>query len=184
MHLYQVKVDKKIILFIGGPGSGKTTLIEGLAQKGYVCYPEISREVTLEAKKRGIDQLFLENPLLFSELLIEARIKQYHSALNEMSDLVFIDRGIPDVLAYMHYIGDAYPKEFVEASKNHKYHKIFILPPWEEIYTCDNERYENYEQASLIHNHLIETYQSYGYHLNEVPKASLEDRIDFVLKNL
>lgn len=177
-------MDKKIILFIGGPGSGKTTLINGLAKKGYICYPEISREVTLEAKKNGIDQLFLENPLLFSELLLEGRIKQYQSALNEMENIVFIDRGIPDVLAYMHYIGDAYPPSFDEASKTYKYHKVFILPPWEEIYTCDNERYETYEQASLIHQHLIDTYQSYGYELCEVPKATLEERIEFVLKNL
>lgn len=184
MHLYQEKVDKKIILFIGGPGSGKTTLINGLAKKGYICYPEISREVTLEAKKNGIDQLFLENPLLFSELLLKGRIKQYESALNENDEVVFIDRGIPDVLAYMHYIGDTYPASFDEASRKYIYHKIFILPPWEEIYVSDNERYETYEQAISIHQHLIDTYESYGYQLHEVPKATLDERMEYVLKNL
>lgn len=177
-------MENKIVLFIGGPGSGKTTLIDGLSEKGYICYPEISREVTLEAKKKGIDQLFLQNPLLFSEMLLQGRVKQYNNALNETQPLVFIDRGIPDVLAYMHYIGDSYPKEFDEACKTYKYHKVFILPPWEEIYVSDNERYETYEQALLIHKHLIETYNSYGYELHEVPKASLEDRMRFVLENL
>ncbi len=177
-------MDKKIILLIGGPGSGKTSIINELTKKGYICYPETSRQVTLEAKKTGIDQLFLKEPLLFSELLLKGRIDQFNYALSENTDVVFIDRGIPDVLAYMHYIGDAYPAFFNDACKNHRYTNIFILPPWEEIYVNDNERYENFEQAKLIHNHLVETYESYGYHLTQVPKADLETRITFILNNL
>jgi len=177
-------VDKKIIVFVGGPGSGKTTLIEALNKKGYVCYPEISRQVTIEAQKHGIEQLFLKESLLFSEMLLEGRIKQYREALQEKETVVFIDRGIPDVLAYLHYIGDSYPKTFAEACKNHLYSKIFIFPPWEEIYQVDNERYENFEQALLIHSHLVETYQKFGYSLIEVPKIDLKSRVNFILNNL
>ena len=72
-----LKVQKKIKVIIGGPGTGKTSIIDALKARGYCCYPEISREVTMEAKKQGIDQLFLEQPLLFSELLLEGRKKQY-----------------------------------------------------------------------------------------------------------
>ncbi|MFM7017699.1 AAA family ATPase [Flavobacterium sp.] len=177
-------MNKEIVVIIGGPGTGKTTIIEGLLAKGYCCYPEISREVTLEAKKQGIEQLFLENPLLFSELLLEGRKKQFHNAHKEPHDIVFLDRGIPDVLAYMHYIGDSYPAFFDQACREHIYTKIFLLPPWEEIYISDNERYENFEQAKLIYNHLTETYQKYGYHLIEVPKGTVEERISFILNQL
>ena len=177
-------MDTKTILLIGGPGSGKTSIINALTEKGYVCYPEISRQVTLEAQKTGIDQLFLKEPLLFSELLLKGRINQFNNAVKENTACVFLDRGIPDVLAYMHYIGDAYPAAFDDACKNNIYTKVFILPPWEAIYVSDNERYENFEQAKLIHNHLVETYESYGYQLTEVPKANLETRITFILNNL
>jgi len=177
-------LNKEIVVIIGGPGTGKTTIIEGLLAKGFCCYPEISREVTLEAKKQGIEQLFLENPLLFSELLLEGRKKQFHNAQKEPHDIVFLDRGIPDVLAYMHYIGDSYPAFFDQACRDHIYTKIFLLPPWEDIYISDNERYENFEQAKLIYNHLTETYQKYGYDLIEVPKGTVEERISFILNQL
>ena len=170
----------EIIALIGSPGSGKTTLIEGLQQCGYVCYPEISRQVTLEARKQGIEQLFLEKPLLFSELLLEGRKKQFLDAQLEPSNVVFLDRGIPDVLAYMHYIGDAYPAFFDKTCRDFIYTKVFILPPWKDIYTSDSERYESFEQAQLIHNHLVETYSFYGYNLIEVPKGNVEERIEFI----
>jgi predicted ATPase len=177
-------VSKEIIVIIGGPGTGKSTIIDGLTEKGFCCYPEISRQVTLEAKKQGIEQLFLEKPLLFSELLLEGRKNQFKSALEETHNIVFIDRGIPDVLAYMHYIGDSYPAHFDLACRENLYTKIFILPPWEEIYVSDEARYENFEQAKLIHNHLTETYKNYGYELIEVPKDSLDNRILFILDEI
>ncbi len=184
MQLIQKTVEKEIVVIIGGPGTGKTTIIDTLKSMGHCCYPEISREVTLEAKKQGIEQLFLEKPLLFSELLLEGRKKQFESAKKEAHEIVFLDRGIPDVLAYMHYIGDSYPSFFDLACKEHTYSSIFILPPWEDIYESDNERYENFEQAQLIHNHLVETYEKYGYSIIEVPKDTVENRIDYILNAL
>ena len=177
-------MQKEIIVIIGGPGTGKTTIIDGLVQNGYCCYPEISRQVTAQAQQQGIEQLFLENPLLFSELLLEGRKKQFHDAHQEPHNIVFLDRGIPDVLAYMHYIGDSYPPFFDVACKEHIYTKIFILPPWEDIYVSDQERYENFEQAQLIHDHLVETYQNYGYELIEVPKDTVDKRILFILDQI
>ncbi|WP_281637506.1 ATP-binding protein [Flavobacterium marginilacus] len=177
-------MQKEIIVIIGGPGTGKSSIIKGLVAKGYCCYPEISREVTLEAQKRGIEQLFLEDPLLFSQMLLDGRIKQFNDARNESHQLVFIDRGIPDVVAYLDYIGDNYPPHFVDACHANIYTKIFILPPWEEIYESDSERYENFEQAKEIQEHLTKTYVNYGYDLIEVPKDTVDNRILFILDKI
>jgi predicted ATPase len=177
-------VQKEIIVIIGGPGTGKSSIIQGLVDKGHCCYPEISREVTLEAQKRGIEQLFLEDPLLFSQMLLDGRIRQFDSAQKEPHQWVFIDRGIPDVVAYLDYIGDNFPEHFDLACRENVYSKIFILPPWEEIYISDSERYESFEQAQTIHEHLIKTYKSYGYNLIEVPKDSVDNRILYILDKI
>lgn len=177
-------MNKEIIVLIGGPSSGKTTLINALTQKGYICYPEISREIIQNAQKDGIDQLFLENPLLFSELLLAGRINQYKMAKNEQTPIVFIDRGLPDVIAYMNFVGNSYPDSFHQACLENKYSKVFVLPPWEEIYVSDKERYESYEQAVLIHNHLEETYLDYGYKLIKVPKDSVSKRVQFLMNHI
>ena len=177
-------MSQSIIVITGGPGTGKTTIINQMVEMGHLCYPEISRQITLEAREQGIEQLFLEKPLLFSELLLEGRKKQYFSAQEETHERVFLDRGIPDILAYMHYIGDAYPAFFDQACKEHTYSKVFILPPWEAIYQSDEARYENFEQAQQIYNHLQETYRSYGYDLVEVPVGTVESRIEFILNQL
>ena len=184
MRLSISNMNKEIVVLIGGPSSGKTTLIEALKEKGHTCYPEVSREVIREAQEQGIEQLFLEKPLLFSELLLEGRKRQFKEALNEEANIVFLDRGIPDVLAYMHYIGDSYPAFFDISCQDHKYSAIFVLPPWKEIYVSDAERYETYEQAVLIYEHLMETYKNYGYSITEVPKDTVENRVDFIMKHL
>jgi predicted ATPase len=38
--------------------------------------------------------------------------------------------------------------------------------------------------SRFIYNHLIETYQGYGYELIEVPKDTLDNRILFILEFL
>ena len=62
------------IVITGGPGTGKSTVIKELARRNYTCMPEISREITLNARQNGTEQLFLTKPLLFSELLLEGQI--------------------------------------------------------------------------------------------------------------
>lgn len=172
----------KRIVITGGPGTGKSSIINELIKRGYTCLEEISRQVTLDAKKEGIDQLFLTNPLLFSELLLKGRQQQYNNATKLNDDIVFLDRGVPDILAYMDFIGDNYPQHFIDACRDSKYDMVFILKPWRAIYTSDNERYESFEQALQIHDSLVNTYKNYNYTLIDVPFDTVENRTDFILK--
>ena len=176
--------NKEIVVITGGPGTGKSSCIKALKERGFTCFDEISREITLQAQKEGIEQLFLTHPLLFSEKLLEGREQQYQEAQFHSSELVFLDRGIPDIIAYMDYIGDTYPEKFVQACVKSAYHHVFILGPWQEIYESDNERYENFDQAVEIHNYLVDTYSKFNYKLHDVPFDSIENRTDFILNTI
>ena len=155
-----------------------------LISRGFHCKPEISREVIKEAQEKGIDQLFLTDPLLFSRLLLEGREKQYLEADKSNKEVVFFDRGIPDAHAYMNYSNTEYPAYFIEKSNTYKYHKVFMLPPWKEIFISDNERYETFEIAVEINHHLTKTYQEIGYQIITVPFGTVKERTDFILDSL
>lgn len=174
-------MNTKRIVITGGPGTGKTSIINELINRGYLCSEEVSRQIILDAQKKGIEQLFLTEPLLFSEMLLEGRIKQFTNAEDLDEALIFIDRGIPDIVAYMDYIGSEYPEPFVQACQAYIYDHVFILAPWQEIYKSDNERYESFDQALLIHERLLETYSKYGYELHDVPFETVAKRTDFIL---
>ncbi|QNM86755.1 ATP-binding protein [Polaribacter pectinis] len=176
-------MQQKIVL-IGGPGTGKTSVLNELIKRNYFCMPEVSREVTLKAKEKGIDQLFLTEPLLFSKLLLEGREQQFITADNSKNKLVFFDRGIPDVHAYLDFFKTEYPATFIEKSKKYKYNKIFHFSPWEEIHTTDNERYETFEESIIIDKFLIDAYLKVGYSIINVPFGTIEERTNFIINSL
>jgi predicted ATPase len=171
-------------LLIGGPSTGKSSVLDALMERGYQCFPEISREVTLEARRLGIEHLFLEDPLKFSEMLLKGRIQQFEDAELLSDHHVFIDRGIPDVTAYMDHFKQTYPDTFAEANTTFEYDKVFLFPIWTDIYTTDNERFEDLELAKNLQDALIKTYTNLGYDLIEVPKTQLQKRVDFILNEI
>lgn len=175
--------QQKIVL-IGGPATGKTTVLNTLKEKGFYCFDEISREVTLKAQKEGIDQLFLTKPLLFSEMLLTGREKQYLDASKSKEEIVFFDRGIPDVYAYMNYFKTDYPPVFIEKSKEYKYDLIFHFSPWEDIHTTDNERYETFEESLKIDEFITNSYKELGYKIINVPFGSIDERANFIINSL
>jgi predicted ATPase len=179
-----VQKNQQKIVFIGGPGTGKTTVLNDLKTKGYCCFYEVCRAVTLIAQQEGIEQLFLTEPLLFSEMLLKGREEQYFEAAKSNKDIIFFDRGIPDVHAYMNYFKTDFPSLFIEKSKEYKYDLIFHFSPWKEIYTIDNERYETFEESKTIDSFLIKAYTALEYKIINVPFGTISERTNFIINRL
>lgn len=183
-------MQQKIVI-TGAPGTGKTSIIKKLEEAHFYCYHEIIRDFTLEAKENSDSRTFNTNPLAFVKdpfefniKILKGRIAQYLDSNNNDKELVFFDRAIPDVLAYMDFFKQTYTKQFTQACEAHMYTKIFVLPPWQEIYISDNERLESFEEAKQIHYHLENTYRRYNYNIELVPFGKVEDRVNFVLNSI
>ncbi len=172
------------IILIGGPSTGKTTVLNTLKSKGFFCLEEISRAVTIQAQKEGISQLFLSNPLLFSQKLLEGRENQFLEAEKTNSKIVFFDRGIPDVKAYLDYFKTEYPPIYSEKCKEFTYDLIFHFKPWKKIHITDNERYESFDEAIKIDGFITQTYTSLGYQIIQVPFGDVKQRVDFIINSL
>ncbi len=172
------------IVLTGGPGTGKTTKLKQLDSLGHVCQHEISRQIILEGQKNGIEQLFLEDPLAFSQALFKGRKAQFLEVKAAMNNPVFFDRGLPDVVAYMDYLNQQSPEKFLKDLATHRYDHVFILPPWQAIHVQDNERYESFEQGQKIHHFIVNRYENLGYRPIEVPVGTVDERTEFILNHL
>ena len=172
-----MKQQKRYVL-TGSPGSGKTTLLQALQSELITCFEEVFRVLFLQAKDRGVDSPFQDEPLALSEKIIKGRVADFHAAA--VSKIHLYDRGIHDAIAYLDRIQVEVPKHFIEIGQSHIYDKVFILPPWQEIFANDQERIEKFEETEAIHNELIRTYTAYGMPPIVVPKLSVEKRVSFL----
>ncbi|SNY99707.1 AAA family ATPase [Flagellimonas pacifica] len=179
------------VVITGAPGTGKTSIVNGLEEKGFHCYHEIIRDMTSKAKKEGDPAGLVSNPLVFvddamqfNKDLLYGRAAHFQESLTSKALVSVFDRGIPDVLAYMDFFGQEYGEEFINCCQNNRYNTIFITPPWKEIYVSDNERLETYEEAQKIHHALMDTYTRFGYDPILVPKNPVPERVAFILETL
>lgn len=170
---------KKVII-TGGPGSGKTTLINSLRQSGYSCFDEVAREVISE-------QLHLSSNIVpwlelqqYSEVVFE-RIMLQSAAASE--GVCFFDRGAGDVIAYLEHGQLNVPEYMFSRIAAAGYcNQVFLLPPWKEIYSTDLIRREDFQTAMEISEQIRTTYQRLGFETIEVPRESVEERKKFILQ--
>ncbi len=184
-------MDTKKIVITGSAGTGKTSVINALKTKGFFCFEEVIRILTLEAKGEVDPSSHISNPIAFANdpldfntRLLNGRIEQFKQANSINKELNFFDRGIPDVLAYMDYFNQDYGDLFTKACKEYIYSTVFLLPPWKAIYKTDNERLETFEEAVKIHDHLVITYKKFGYNIIEVPFGTIEERTNYIINHI
>jgi predicted ATPase len=170
-------------IITGGPGSGKSTLIAGLERAGYNCSAEISRKMIKAEVAKNTYCLPWLDISCFSDKVIAEMTRDWKA--NKGNAVTFFDRGIPDVMAYLKIAGLQVPESYLSDLFLHPYEKeVFILPPWENIYVNDAERWQSFEEATAIYHAIKETYIDLGHHLIELPREAAELRVEFILMNI
>ncbi len=174
-----IKTSK--IVVSGGPGSGKTTIINSLKNLGYFCYDEISRDLIEKGKKNGCQNLFIERPLKFSKILWKRREEQYkNSIIQKKYDIVFFDRSLVDITSYLEFIG----KRNLNLEKrivNYNYDVVFLIKPTKKFYRKDFSRYEDFNESLIIHSILKKNYQKH-FKTIKVPFKNISKRLNFIIE--
>ncbi len=169
---------KKYVL-TGGPGVGKTTLVEILKGRGYYVVPEAARVVMEEEKKKGSNALPWFDLSKFQELVAGRQLAEEAKA---SGDIVFLDRGLVDGIAYCDEGNIEAPAEALANARN-RYDKIFMLEKLPS-YENDSERWESGDFQNAIHERIMAAYLKFGYEPVTVPVLPLEKRADFIIESL
>ncbi len=165
----------------GGPSSGKTTTVDLLNARGYKTTIEHARHYL--DTKRNIGNTVEEirkNKAVFQSGVLDMQIEQ--EKMLSPGDVVFLDRAIPDALAYYRFLHIPEDDKLLKALNDVSYKKIFILDffPLVEDYA----RTEDAAAQKKIHALLTEVYESLPFPVIHVPVLKPDERVEFILKNL
>jgi len=170
-------------IITGGPGTGKTSVINELKKKGFNCIDENSREVISREIIIGGEVLPWKDQIAFENKISNIRTQKYLTSPKE--SICFFDRSPIDCIAYLRLNNlEATSKIINDIKKCNFNTTVFYTPIWEEIYVNDDERKENIKQAKEIETSILETYKSKGYKLVEIPKISITARVDFIISKI
>ena len=165
----------------GGPGSGKTTTIEIIASRGYKTTIEHARHYiqTQMQKGRTVEEV-RKNQEEFQIGVLDMQIEQ--EAMLNPKDTVFLDRALPDALAYYYFLDLPVNRKITDALNLYRYKKVFILEclPFVQDYA----RREDELAQKKIHELLIKVYSDLHFPITHVPVLPPEERVDYLLNNL
>lgn len=151
----------------GGPGVGKTTVLQELQKRGFETVPEVARTIIKEGKVLPwMDLKGFQAEVAARQLLLESRLNGHP---------VFLDRGLVDGLAY----GAQLPEDLCRG----RYNKVFLLARLPN-YQTDAERKETPEEAKMLHEKIRTVYQHQGYRVIDVPVLEPTARVDWILRNV
>jgi predicted ATPase len=173
---------QRLFVVTGGPGSGKTTLCEALANQGISIIAESGRAIIREQVVCGGTALPWHDPQAFASAMMTRDLEQYQAALQRNCCCLF-DRGFPDIAGYLTMLGRDVPSGLDRLCRTQRFDEpVFVAPPWPAIYAQDKERKQDWDEAVRTYHAVIAAYHHYGYATIELPLVPVAQRADFMLE--
>ena len=173
----------RFVVISGCSGGGKSALLEELRRQGYPTVEEPGRRIVKEQLLVGGTALPWTDKVAFARRCIAMALSDRKAARRLKGRWVFFDRGLIDAsVALRHLTGEP---ALNAIKRSHRYHqRVFLAPPWPEIYATDNERRHSLDAGVAEYQRLVNEYPALGYEVTILPKVGIAERAEFVLRTL
>jgi predicted ATPase len=172
----------RLVVISGCSGGGKSTLLGELARRGYPTVEEPGRRIVQEELSGGGSALPWVDAAAFARRAVALALADL-AAAGSPERWTFLDRGLVDAAAALqHVTGEPALAAIPELGSYHR--RVFLTPPWREIYVTDAERRHEFADALDEYPRLLGAFRGLGYRAIVLPKAAPRERADFVLRTL
>ena len=173
---------QRFVVISGCSGGGKSTLLAELARRGHAVVEEPGRRIVREEQAGDGAALPWIDAAAFARRAVAMALADREAA-GRLEGWVVFDRGLVDAAAALeHATGEA---ALATLCRVHRYHqRVFLAPPWPEIFVNDPERPHGFEAARAEYERLVEAYAALDYAVTILPKVDVAARADFVLEAL
>lgn len=131
-------MESRYVLLSGCSGGGKSTLLTELRRRGFTVVSEPGRRIVEAELRDGGGALPWIDLAAFAKRAMQMAADDRERVTGE-TGWVFFDRRLIDAaVALQHATGQ--PAEDLLASYSRHYRKIFLTPPWPQIFVTDRER--------------------------------------------
>ena len=179
----------KRFIFTGTPGSGKTSVIKELEKSGYSVIYEAATDVISTEQAKGI-----EKPWEEPEFVNKITLMQKERQMNSTGNIQLYDRSPFCTYALGKYLAHWKGLEFKPSPvlldeidrclKNGVYqNQIFFFENLGFIEHTDARKI-SYEDALIFEQIHLDVYKEFGFEIVLVPKKTIGERCEFVLKTV
>ena len=171
------------VIVTGCSGGGKSTLLKELQGRGLATVEEPGRRIVRHQQATGGRALpWIDLAAFAKEAIWLGQEDRIRMAAHD--GWVFFDRSVIDAAsALASATGNTAAIEALRAAT--RYHRrVFAVAPWPEIFAQDDERQHDFAAAVEEYDRLAALYTELGYEWMIIPRASVEERADFVLQSL
>jgi predicted ATPase len=172
----------RFVVISGCSGGGKSTLLAELGRRGYTVIEEPGRRIVMEEMNNGGSALPWVDMAAFAHRAIMMALVDRSSA-PVSGAWIFFDRSLIDAaVALQQLTREPVLEQFGQTHRYH--HRVFLAPPWPELYMIDRERRHKPAAAVAGYYRLLKAYPSLGYEVSVLPRVGVVERAEFVLRML